>query len=322
MVNFLVTGASGFIGQALISRLQNHAAAKRIVAAVRRDVQFAPGVALSRIEDCGPQTNWQKSLAGIDVIVHAAAHVHRMDGDAAPAFHRINTAGTLNLARQAVAAGARRLVFISTVKVNGEATALGQRFRAMDAPAPSDAYALSKCAAEEGLHALAQDSGLEIVIVRPPLVYGPGVGANFLKFMRWIDRGLPLPISRSPSNLRSLIGVHNLADLLVCCALHPAARGKTFLAADGEDVSTEELARRLARLLDKPARMIAVPSFAMDLLPGGSAKRQRLFGSLQVDASPARALLDWAAPLTLDAGLTETVRWYREYHPSQNHGLG
>lgn len=322
LVNVLLTGASGFVGCALLSRLQCCSSARRVVAVSRRQERFASGVESVQVEDCGPDTPWKKTLAGIDVVIHAAARVHRAESgaDALAAFRRVNTAGTLNLARQAAAAGVRRVVFVSTIKVNGEQTLPGQPFRAADEPAPLGPYAVSKREAEDGLRSLSRETGIEIVIVRPPLVYGPGVRANFLRLMQWMDRGLPLPLPGSagaPPNLRSLIGLGNLADLLMRCAEHPAAAGGTFLGCDGEDISTEELARRLARELGKTARLIAVPPFALGMLPGGAGLRQRLFGSLQMDASPARELLGWVPPFDLDAGLAETVRWYRARHRSQ-----
>lgn len=315
-MNILLTGANGFVATALIARLLRDAATRRIVAVSRRGAVFPSGVESVRIADCGPDTDWRSPLRGVDVVVHTAARVHQAEAgpDALTDFRRVNAAGTLNLARQAVEAGARRLVFVSTVKVNGEAAVSGRPFGAEDAPAPVGPYAVSKRDAEDALRALSHETGLEVVIVRPPLVYGPGVGANFLRLVRWVDRGLPLPLPYSRGatpNLRSLIGVDNLADALVRCAEHPGASGETFLVSDGEDVSTEDLARRIARELGRPARFVSVPPAMMRVLPGGEGLRRRLFDSLQVDASPIRERLGWTPPSTLDAGLAETVHWYR-----------
>lgn len=316
-MNVLLTGASGFLGGALITCLLRHPSARRIVAVSRwENASYPAGIEPARVPGYGRDTDWRPQLRDIDVVIHAAARVHQAENgpDALSDFRRINTAGTLDLARQAAEGGVRRLVFLSTVKVNGEATAPGHPFKVEDAPAPIGPYAVSKREAEDGLRALSRETGLEVVIVRPPLVYGPGVGANFLRLVRWVDRGLPLPVPYSRGaapNLRSLIGVDNLADALVRCAEHPEASGETFLVSDGEDVSTEDLARRIARELGRPARFVSVPPAMMRVLPGGEGLRRRLFDSLQVDASPIRERLGWTPPSTLDAGLAETVHWYR-----------
>lgn len=316
-MNVLVTGAAGFIGTALIARLLRQPSVHRILAVSRNEkAVFPQGIAPVRVGDCGPDTDWRPALSGVDVVIHAAGRVHETErgGDALAAFSRVNTEGTLNLARQAMAAGVRRLVFLSTIKVNGEATA-GQPYRPEDSPAPAGPYGVSKREAEDGLRSLARDGDIELVIVRPPLVYGPGVRANFLSLMRWVDRGLPLPSVR-PENRRSLIYLGNLADLLVRCVEYPAAAGETFLASDGEDVSTDELVRRLAQAMGRPARLFPLPPSMVRALPGAEGLRRRLFESLQVDAARTRERLGWTPPFSLEEGLAETVRWYRQRRPS------
>ena len=225
-------------------------------------------------------------------------------------FRRVNVAGTLNLARQAVAAGAKRLVFVSSVKVNGEATLPGQPFKPDDTFVPQDPYGRSKFEAEVGLRALAAETGLEVAIVRPPLVYGPGVKANFAAMVRWLSLGVPLPLGAVVHNRRSLVALDNLVDLLLLCAKHPAAANQTFLASDGEDVSTADLLRRIGVALGNPARLLPMPVGVLKL--GAAALRkadvaQRLLGSLQVDISKNRQLLGWQPPVSLDEGLKRVV---------------
>jgi nucleoside-diphosphate-sugar epimerase len=220
-------------------------------------------------------------------------------------FRRVNVQGTLNLAQQAAAAGANRFVFVSSIKVNGESTKLGAPFKADDVPAPKDAYGVSKMEAEQGLRELAERTGLEVVIIRPPLVYGPGVKANFAAMMRWLKRGVPLPMG-AIHNQRSLVALDNLVDLLVACLAHPAAANQTFLVSDGEDVSTTELLRRMGQALGCPARLVPVPASWLKLTAAGVGKSdvaQRLCGSLQVDIEKTRRLMGWAPPISLDEGL-------------------
>jgi UDP-glucose 4-epimerase len=240
--------------------------------------------------------------------MHCAARVHVMAesvADPLAEFRRVNVQGTLNLARQAAAAGVRRFVFVSSIKVNGEATQLGRPFMADDAPAPLDAYGVSKMEAEQGLLETARQTGMEVVIIRPPLVYGPGVKANFAAMMRWLRCGVPLPLG-AIHNQRSLVALDNLVDLIVTCLTHPAAANQTFLVSDGEDVSTTELLRRMGQALGRPARLIPVPVSWLKLaatLVGKPDVAQRLCGSLQVDIEKTRRLLVWTPPISLDEGL-------------------
>ncbi|MDP2820531.1 MAG: SDR family oxidoreductase [Polaromonas sp.] len=309
----LVTGATGFVGKAVVRRLLAEDASRRVVVALRRDNQQWPERVLPRVTgDLEPSTEWSVALEGVSAVVHCAARVHVMADTAAnplDEFRRVNVQGTLNLARQAAAAGVRRFVFVSSIKVNGEATQLGRSFTADDAPAPLDAYGVSKMEAEQGLHEITSQTGMEVVIIRPPLVYGPGVKANFAAMMRWLARGVPLPLG-AVHNQRSLVALDNLVDLIVTCLTHPAAANQTFLVSDGEDVSTTELLRRMGQAMGCPARLIPAPVSWLKLaaaLVGKQDVAQRLCGSLQVDIEKTRRLLDWT-PLSLDEGLRKAAK--------------
>ena len=245
--------------------------------------------------------------------MHLAARVHVMAERASNPlveFRRVNVDGTLNLGRQAAAAGVRRFVFVSSVKVNGESTAADHAFNAADIPAPQDPYAISKMEAEQGLRRIAAETGMEVVIVRPPLVYGPGVKANFAALMRAVQRGVPLPLASVTHNRRSFVALDNLVDLLITCIDHPAAANQTFLVSDGEDLSTTDLLRRLGQAMNKPARLIPVQPSLLQLganLLGKGDMAQRLLGNLQVDISHTRQTLGWTPPVSVDEGLRRAV---------------
>ena len=308
----LLTGATGFVGFAISERLVMDGA-HGIRAVVRRpEALLSPCIDKVVVPDIALNVDWVNIFECVEVVIHAAARVHVMVDKAEnplDEFRRVNVQGTLNLARQAAAAGVRRFVFISSVKVNGEATQLGRPFTADDAPAPLDAYGISKMEAEQGLREIAVQTGMEVVIIRPPLVYGPGVKANFAAMMRWLRRGIPLPLG-AIHNERSLVALDNLVDLIVTCTTHPAAAGQTFLVSDGEDVSTTELLRRMGQAMGRPARLIPVPAGWLKLAAALVGKRdvaQRLCGSLQVDISKARSLLGWVPPVSVQEGLRRAV---------------
>ena len=305
----VVTGATGFIGSAVCSAL---AAAGRSVRAISRN----PGSGLTPVGAITGTTDWSETLKGAQSIIHLAARVHLLNDRAADPvteYRRMNVDGTINLARQAAEAGVKRFIFVSSIKVNGEETAPGQSYRPEDIPQPRDAYGVSKLEAEDGLRSLAAETGLELVIIRPPLVYGPGVKANFASMMRWLHRGLPLPFG-AVKNRRSFLAVENLADLLNRCVDHPGAPNQVFLACDGEDLSTADLLRRLGDALGRPARLIPMPPALLDAaatLTGQGDLARRLLGSLQVDASKAHTVLDWKPPLAVDDALIATARAFR-----------
>lgn len=311
----LLTGASGFVGRAVQARLLADS-----VHRLRCAQRHAPVTPLAGAEYClapslEAEADWSQTLANIDAVIHCAARVHVMHEQAVDPlaeFRRANVEGTLCLARQAVAAGVRRFVFVSSIKVNGEQTLPGQAYRADDVSNATDPYGISKREAEEGLLELAAETGLEVVIVRPPLIYGPGVKANFLSMIRWLQRGVPLPFG-AIDNRRSLVALDNLVDLLVVCLTHPGASGQRFLVSDGEDLSTTELLRRLSVALGRPARLLPVPHALIEraaILLGRRQLSQRLCGSLQINMGKTRELLGWAPPLTVDQALAKTAAHY------------
>ena len=313
MPSVLVTGASGFVGQRLTHLLGE--SGRPVRAAFRRVGLTSESVKVESIftGDLGPEICWRAALLGVDTIVHLAARVHVMHAtatDALAEFRRVNVLGTLQLARQAANLGVRRFVFVSSVKVNGELTQLGRPYRADDRPAPVDAYGMSKLEAEQELLDLAKTTGLEVVIIRPVLIYGPDVKANFLKMMQLLYREIPLPFGLV-NNQRSLVGLDNMLSLITTCLDHPAAKNQVFLVSDGEDLSTPELLRRTAKALGKNAWLIPVPTSVLAAAGGLFGKRdlaQRLCGSLQVDIDKTRELLGWAPFLSVDEGLEVTAR--------------
>lgn len=312
-----MTGTSGFVGGALLRRLASDRSFNGVVTAVRGKVELTPqGGRQVQVGELLPTTDWSTALHGIDAVVHCAARVHVMQDDATDplqAYREVNVRGTLNLARQAADAGVRRLVFVSSIKVNGEVTQPGQPFTADDVPAPMDPYSVSKLEAEQGLRRIETQTGMEVVIVRPPLVYGLGVKANFASMMHWVARGIPLPLG-SIHNVRSMVALDNLVDLLITCVQHPAAGGQTFLVSDGEDVSTTELLRRTAQAMEQKVFLLPVPAFLMKwgaALLGKRALAQRLCSSLQLDIAKTRQLLGWTPPVSVDEGLRRAVEGFR-----------
>lgn len=312
----LLTGASGFVGNAILANAKQR---ELSVTPVFRSLEaakncgYAPSSCII-ISSLVADTNWEEALLGIDVVIHSAARTHvlnELDVDPLKAFRLVNVEGTLNLARQASRAGVRRFVFVSSIKVNGEMTHGPLRFSCDDVPTPEDAYGLSKAEAEAGLWRLAQETGMEVVIIRPPLVYGCGAKGNFASLLAWVRRGLPLPLGAVTHNRRSFVGLDNLVDLILTCLQHPNAANQTFLVSDGEDLSTTELLQRMGKAMNRPARLLPVPvsllAFAASLL-GKTAVAQRLLGSLQVDISKTCDLLDWKPPVSVDEGLRRAVQ--------------
>lgn len=311
----LVTGANGFVGRVLCTELvRRH---YTVSGAVRHESGYeTKKYPIVRIEEIGPTTDWKPALQGIDAVIHLAARVHIMqDGarDPLSEFRNINTAGTEQLANSAAACGVRRLVYVSSVKVNGEATHDGRKYNEEDAPCPQDPYGVSKFEAEQALQRVAAKTGLEIVIVRPPLVYGPGVKGNFAQMLKVLAKGIPLPLA-SVRNLRSLVYVENLVDALIVCATHPGAGGQTYLVSDGEDISTSGLLSRLGDAMGHPSRLFFCPPGLLKLvgqLSGKSDQIGRLLGSLQVDSGKIRRELNWIPSYSLQQGLQATADWYR-----------
>ncbi|MGF6708169.1 UDP-glucose 4-epimerase family protein [Pseudomonas frederiksbergensis] len=308
----LVTGASGFVGEAVVFRLLLDK--KFIPIAAARGATRLNGlctVVPFELTDSKALPN----LNDVQVVIHAAARVHVMNEtavDALTEFRKVNVEGTLRLARRAAESGVKRFIFISSIKVNGESTVLGKPFKANDFPAPADPYGVSKYEAEEALKQLSLDTGMEVVIIRPPLVYGPGVKANFLSMMRWLERGVPLPLG-AIKNRRSLVAIGNLVDLAITCISHPAAANQTFLVSDGEDLSTTQLLRRMADALKVRAHLLPIPEAGLRLgalLLGKKAIADRLCGSLQVDIGKTCSMLNWLPPVSVDKALQRTAFQY------------
>jgi len=311
-----ITGATGFVGKALVSELvaQNFL----VSAAVRDDTAvIAKGVLKITVGDLTKINDWQATLQSIDVVIHMAGRAHIMNDNATDplaAFRKMNTEVTLLLAKQSAKVGVKRFIFMSSVKVNGEMTELNKPFISSDQFVPNDPYGLSKYEAEKGLLDLAKESGMEVVIIRPPLVYGAGVRANFATMMRWINKNVPLPFG-AIHNQRSLVALDNLVSFIVHCINHPKAANEVFLISDGEDVSTTKLLQKVAKAFNKEPWLISIPvswmSFAARLMGKGDVAN-RLFGSLQVDSSKARNLLGWKPVITMDEQLKKIVKEEKE----------
>lgn len=307
----LLTGGTGFLGGAVLQKLLE-IGNRPLVAATRAKAPRLPaGVKCVHIGELGADTDWTVCLQGVEVVIHCAARAHVMSDDAPDPlieYRNVNVLGTLALARQAALAGVRRFVFISSIKVNGESTLPDRPFRPDAIPAPEDAYGISKYEAEQGIMALARETGMEVVIIRPPLVYGPKVKGNFSRMVGWVRKGLPIPFGRV-HNQRSLVALENLADFVALCSdpvRSPLAANEVFLISDGEDVSTTELLRKIARAYGVRSRLIPIPVSWFMLLARLLGKRPvaiRLFGSLVVDNSKAVQLLDWKPTISMDSQL-------------------
>jgi nucleoside-diphosphate-sugar epimerase len=322
-----ITGCAGFVGKALCTELKRRSflafsGSDRGACLENSNTGSQPYVA---VEDIGPDTDWSNALTGADTVIHLAARAHVLRENAVDPlaeFRKVNRDGALNLAGQAVARGIRRFVFMSSIGVNGEITGDGgstadarcmkSAFSEDNQAQPHSAYAVAKWEAEQGLVEIARKSGMELVILRAPLVYGPGVKGNFERLVRLIYRGVPLPFGLV-RNQRSFIAMGNLVDLLLRCAIEPAAGNQLFVISDGDDVSTPDLVRRIARVLNKPARLLPVPVGMMRLgaaCMGKSKMFQQLCGSLVVDSAKVRRVLGWKPPMTMEQGLAETAAWF------------
>ncbi len=308
-----VTGSTGFIGQALVPRLAQKSRV-RISVRTKKGKEIIPYADAVFQKDLTATEDWADALTGVSEVVHCAARVHIMTEHALNPlmeFRRANVDGTLKLAQQAVVSGVKRFIFLSSIKVNGEQTLPGETFRADQYANPRDPYGVSKMEAEEGLRALASKTGMEVVIIRPPLVYGSDVKANFLVMMRWLWRGIPLPLGAITENRRSFVALDNLLDLITTCIDHPAAANQTFLVSDDEDLSTAELLQRLGKALERPARLFSVPISLLKLganVMGRPEIVQRLCGSLQVDVSKTKEILGWSPPINVDEGLRQVAQ--------------
>lgn len=309
-MNVLVTGANGFVGQTLCPALER--AGLRIVRAVRISTRYEE-ISVGEVDG---ETSWSRVLdEGINSVVHLAAKVPlaEEEKETTDSYHRVNTLGTVRLARECAAKGVRRFVFVSTIKVLGEGR--DEPFRADDSAVPGDAYAISKWEAEQYLWQISVETGMEVVILRPPLVYGPGVGGNFLRLLQMVDRRIPLPLG-AIHNRRSLVYLGNLVDVIRLCLTHPNAAGNTFMVSDDEDVSTPGLIRRIRSALGHGSFLLPVPvawmRWAGNLL-GKRSAIDRLTGSLAVDSTPVQEKLDWLPPYSMRAGLALTAQWYRQH---------
>lgn len=318
-MSILITGATGFIGTSLIERLVRdnfdiHIAIRgSLTPALNR---FNSQMQTFRIGNLGSGIDWTLPLEGVDTIIHLAGRAHIMKDlhtDPLAEYRKINVDGTLALAHQAAVVGVKRFIYLSSIKVNGESTPIGRPFTPDDRPLPSDPYAVSKHEAEIGLLAISKLTGLDIVIIRPPLVYGPGVGANFFSMMRWLSRSIPLPLG-AINNMRSLVALDNLVDLIVRCIGHSRAVNQIFLVSDGEDLSTTSLLYRMGDTLGKPARLISVPIYWLHFfarLLGRQTIVDRLCSSLQVDISKTCKLLEWSPPIGVDEGLNRAAQDFK-----------
>jgi nucleoside-diphosphate-sugar epimerase len=315
-----VTGASGFVGSAAVALFARNG--WQVLAQSRRSAPAASLITnVQTLEaDLDDQALWHDALVGCDAVVHTAARVHQVSDSASnplAQYRLVNTQHTLALARIAAAQGVKRFIFLSSIKVNGEWTAASKAFTADDIPAPVDPYGISKYEAELGLREITDKTGMEVVIIRPPLVYGPGVRANFLTLMRWLQWGVPLPLG-AIHNQRSLVGLNNLLDLIETCAVHPAAANQTFLASDGHDVSTTALLAALANALQVKARLLPLPQVWLErslALVGRTDMAQRLCGNLVVDIDKTRRLLQWSPPESLQQGLLQTAQHFLAHRP-------
>lgn len=316
-MKLLLTGATGFVGQKLVPHLlETTDTTLHLTVRSLSDQVFDERVILTRISDISPHTVWHEALVDCQVVIHAAARVHIMEEqakDPLSVFREVNVGGTLNLARQAAEAGVRRFIYLSSIKVNGEYSLPDKPFSPEDLARPTQAYSISKYEAEQGLMDLAEKSQMEVVIIRPPLVYGPGVKGNFLSMLQLLQKGTPLPLGGLKKNKRSFVSIDNLVTLIKTCVTHPSAANQIFLVSDNEDLSTTILLRKLRQLFENQAPLLPVPSWLLNagaILLGKKSEIMRLSGSLQVDISKSCKLLNWQPSVSVDEALYKTVKDY------------
>ena len=315
-MKILITGTNGFVGLPLAQHLIT--AGHQVVGAVRSNdlvTTVNPHIQLKAIGNIDGVTDWQDCFGGVECVIHLANRAHVMDEESSntlAVYRKVNAEGTLNLARQAAAAGVNRFIFISSIKVNGESTLPGQALTHKDQHVPIDPYGLSKYEAELGLKLIAEQTNLDVIVIRPPLIYGPGVKANFLKMMEWVEKGIPLPLG-AIQNQRSMLGLDNLINFIELCLTHPDAAGQTFLVSDDHDVSTTELLKEIAAAMHRPSRLLSIPQYFIEKLLVLFNQRhisERLCGSLQLDISLAKTRLAWKPPHTFKDQLNKTVLDY------------
>jgi nucleoside-diphosphate-sugar epimerase len=317
----LITGSTGFVGSRLATFLSTQFAEMELRLAVRHrpdELQvpsLLPAGSIEVVGDINPHTNWTDALDGVDVVIHLAARVHVMNdvaSDPLEEYRNANTLSTIHLAQEAAKAGVKRFIYLSSIKVNGEETTSGQSFSEDSTPAPIDPYGVSKWEAELGLEKVCSQTGMEFVIIRPPLVYGSGVKANFQKLMGLVAKGLPLPLG-AVHNQRSMLALDNLVSFIAEVTTNPLAANQRFLLSDGQDVSTTQLLKLLAKGMGKSIWLLPVPVFilrAAAQVLGATETADRLLGSLQIDSSKARQLLQWQPPLSAEEGITIAAKAY------------
>ena len=310
-MKILLTGANGFVGGHLAQALEA-APDIDLTATIRRPVEILAAKTIM-VQDLDANTNWSEALKSQDVVIHAAARVHIMKDDAADPmleYRRTNVEGTLNLARQAAAASIKRFIFLSSIKVNGEQTEVGRPFYADDTARPIDDYGVSKAEAEKGLQEISLDTGMEVVIIRAPLVYGQNIKGNFAKLIALVAKGVPLPLAMV-KNQRSFVAIDNLVDLIITCINHPKAANQIFLVSDGQDLSTPELLDGMAKAMGRDIRLFPIPLSFLSLVAviiGKRGEANRLLGSLQLDISKTLDVLDWAPVIDFEEGVRRCFR--------------
>lgn len=314
--NILVTGANGFVGRALCEALIKQGTSVKATCRDAKSIDLA-GCKVVQMQSIDAETEWTASLDSVHTVIHLAARVHVMNDHAInplEEFRKVNLHGTVNLARQAARAGVKRFIYVSSIKVNGEYTKAGKPFTEVDITNPTDAYAVSKFEAEQALLQIAQQAGMEVVIIRPPLVYGPGVKANFANMMQMLQRGIPLPFG-AIQNKRSFVYVGNLVNFILRCVEHQAAANQIFLVSDGHDLSTKELLLNCAQALKVKVRLLPIPVWLLKffaIIFGKKEMAQRLCDNLQVNISKAEYLLNWTPSISIIEGLAETAKGFQK----------